>query len=335
MNKFTPFTEKDLNYLINPHISFPFVFLETTRFSSQNEKSLLFPSFCDFLLFYPGDDLNLFFRKMEDYLQMGFWLAGFFSYEFGYFLEPSLSEFRPKHSSSPLVWLGVCREPLIFDHKNHNKPLEKIKGRSTHYEGAHSLAPSTKKARITRFSGDSERIPYYELKNLRSDLNETEYYSCIRKIKRQIEEGQTYQVNFTFKYKFDFQGNILEFYLNLRRAQPTSYLAFLNTGKEYILSLSPELFFRLEKNKIRVRPMKGTVSRGYLLNEDEERIYWLKNDIKNRAENVMIVDLLRNDLGRISKIGTVVVEELFEVEKYRTLHQMTSTMKSFLKKGTS
>ncbi|MBU4561567.1 aminodeoxychorismate synthase component I, partial [bacterium] len=272
---------------------------------------------------------------MEDYLQMGFWLAGFFSYEFGYFLEPSLSEFRPKHSSSPLVWLGVCREPLIFDHKNHNKPLEKIKGRSTHYEGAHSLAPSTKKARITRFSGDSERIPYYELKNLRSDLNETEYYSCIRKIKRQIEEGQTYQVNFTFKYKFDFQGNILEFYLNLRRAQPTSYLAFLNTGKEYILSLSPELFFRLEKNKIRVRPMKGTVSRGYLLNEDEERIYWLKNDIKNRAENVMIVDLLRNDLGRISKIGTVVVEELFEVEKYRTLHQMTSTMKSFLKKGTS
>ncbi|HEA47410.1 MAG TPA: aminodeoxychorismate synthase component I [bacterium] len=302
-----PFNEEDLNCLINPHISSPFVFLETASFNPGNEKSLLFSSFCDFLLFYPGDNLDSFFRKMEDYLQMGFWLSGFFSYEFGYFLEPSLSEFRPEYTNSPLVWLGVCREPLIFYHKDHNKSRKKIKGHSSHCE----------------------------LKNLGPSLNETEYYSGIRNIKRQIEEGQTYQVNFTFKYKFDFQGSILDFYLNLRRAQPTSYMAFLNTGKEYILSLSPELFFHLKKDQIKVRPMKGTLSRGYLLNEDEERIHWLKNDIKNRAENVMIVDLMRNDLGRISKTGTVVVEELFEVEKYRTLHQMVSTIKSSLKKGIS
>ena len=305
MNKFTPFNEEDLNRIISPHISSPFAFLETACFSPENKKSLLFPSFCDFLLFYPGDDLDSFFSKIEDYLQMGFWLTGFFSYEFGYFLESSLYEFKPEHTSFPLVWLGVCKEPLIFYHKDHNKFPEKIKGCSSHCE----------------------------LKNLGPSLNETEYYSRIRNIKRYIEKGQTYQVNFTFKYKFDFRGNILEFYLNLRRAQPTSYMALLNTGKEYVLSLSPELFFRLEKNKIKVRPMKGTLSRGYSLKEDEERIRWLKNDLKNRAENVMIVDLMRNDLGRISKVGTVMVEELFEVEKYRTLLQMTSTIKSSLKKG--
>ncbi len=302
-----PFNEEDLNRIISPHISSPFVFLETAHFSSENKKSLLFPSFCDFLLFYPGDEVDSFFRKIEDYLKKGFWLAGFFSYEFGYFLEPSLSGFKPKHSSCPLVWLGVCKKPLIFYHKDHSKLPEKIKGRSSHCE----------------------------LKNLRPNLNETEYYSGIRNIKRYIEKGQTYQVNFTFKYKFNFQGSILDFYLNLRRAQPTSYLAFLNTGKEYILSLSPELFFRLKKDQIKVRPMKGTLSRGYLVAEDEERMCWLKNDIKNRAENVMIVDLMRNDLGRISKTGTVVVEELFEVEKYRTLLQMTSTIKSSLRKGIS
>ncbi len=307
MSKFTPFNEEDLNCIINPHISSPFVFLETASFNPENKKSLLFPSFCDFLLFYPGDDLDSFFRKMEDYLQMGFWLSGFFSYEFGYFLESSLSKFKLEHTSFPLVWLGVCKKPLIFYRKDHDKPRKKIKENSSHCE----------------------------VKNLRLSLNETEYYSGIRNIKRHIEKGQTYQVNFTFKYKFDFQGSILDFYLNLRRAQPTSYMALLNTGKEYILSLSPELFFRIKKNEITVRPMKGTLSRGYLVGEDEKRIRWLKNSVKNRAENVMIVDLMRNDLGRISKTGTVVVEELFDVEKYRTLHQMTSTIKSSLKKGIS
>ena len=94
-----------------------FVFLETASFDVENKQSFLFNSFCDSLTFYPRDDLDIFFKKMEDYIKAGFWLAGFFCYEFGYFLDESLYNLKPRDESRPLVWLGVCRKPLIFDHK--------------------------------------------------------------------------------------------------------------------------------------------------------------------------------------------------------------------------
>jgi para-aminobenzoate synthetase/4-amino-4-deoxychorismate lyase len=116
-------------------------------------------------------------------------------------------------------------------------------------------------------------------------------------------------------------------------SQPVQYSAFLHGENWQILSFSPELFFRLKDHRIVTRPMKGTARRGADLMEDENIAHWLQNDLKNRSENVMIVDLMRNDLGRICEYGSVRVDRLFAVEKYETLFQMTSEVSGTLRPG--
>jgi para-aminobenzoate synthetase/4-amino-4-deoxychorismate lyase len=174
-----------------------------------------------------------------------------------------------------------------------------------------------------------ETIPASEPKKPRSapNLTKNKYLSNIKKIKTRLAAGDSYQVNFTFKLKFDFRGNPLALYQKLKTRQSTLHSAFIETDKFSILSLSPELFFKKRGNKIKVRPMKGTIRPG------KGRAEILKNDLKNRSENVMIVDLLRNDLGRIAKTGTVKTTKLFEIEKYETLYQMTSTVEADVPEG--
>ena len=153
-----------------------------------------------------------------------------------------------------------------------------------------------------------------------------EYRSAIQSIKQSIEEGNTYQTNYTIRLNSHFHGDDIAYFEKLKRAQASNYCAYLNTGEHSILSASPELFFRLEKGHITTRPMKGTVKRGKTLAEDKANASWLYHSEKNRAENVMIVDLLRNDLGMIAETGSVNVSQLFEIEHYPTVHQMTSTI---------
>ena len=152
-------------------------------------------------------------------------------------------------------------------------------------------------------------------------------------IKRHIEHGDTYQLNLTTKLQWSYAASPEALLHHILAAQPVEFGAFLNLGSTQILSASPELFFRREGSRITARPMKGTVQRGRTLEEDREKMTWLANDEKNRAENLMIVDLLRNDLGRISTTGSVHVDKLFEVERYSTLHQMTSTIHGDLRPG--
>jgi para-aminobenzoate synthetase/4-amino-4-deoxychorismate lyase len=159
------------------------------------------------------------------------------------------------------------------------------------------------------------------------NLDREEYLEAIRRIKSYIEAGDTYQVNYTLKLLFDFSGSVSEFYCSLRRNQSVSYGGMIKTGNTTILTFSPELFFRKQGNVINVRPMKGTMLRGRTISEDREFADFLHHDIKNRSENVMIVDLLRNDLGRLSRMGGVSVQSLFDVETYETLHQMTSSIR--------
>ncbi|MGB9595811.1 MAG: aminodeoxychorismate synthase component I, partial [Candidatus Poribacteria bacterium] len=148
-----------------------------------------------------------------------------------------------------------------------------------------------------------------------------------------IARGETYQVNYTFKHKFDYNGSSIDLFFNLCMKQSASYSAFIRCSNYDILSLSPELFFRRIGNKIITKPMKGTIKRGVNNSDDLAKAEELQGSIKDRAENVMIVDLLRNDLGRISNIGSVKVDRLFDVEKYETLFQMTSTIQAQLKNG--
>ncbi len=294
----------NLKSLIDYNKNSPFVYLESAGNDSENKKSLFFDKFVDFLILNPGDDVDNFFRRLDNYQKKGFYLAGFFSYELGLFLEPALESFCIKGGDFPLAWFGVCRKPAIFSKSNCFKLKE-------------------------------ADISDYKISCFKTNICKKEYNESISKIKRYIEKGSTYQVNYTFKYKFSFSGDILSLYSNLRCAQPTSYMAFINTGKGSIISFSPELFFRIKKGRILTRPMKGTVARGYLLKDDEAKKNWLKGSSKNRAENLMIVDLLRNDMGKISKTGSVKVKNLFKVEKYPTLYQMTSTISSLLKKNIS
>lgn len=166
----------------------------------------------------------------------------------------------------------------------------------------------------------------YNLTEWEPSVSMEEYRASILSIKQAIEQGDTYQANYTIRLNSEFQGDDISFFEKLKRAQASHYCAYIDTGEHSILSASPELFFHLKDGTITTRPMKGTTKRGKSVKEDEERADWLYHSEKNRSENVMIVDLLRNDLGIIAEPGTVDVQKLFEIEHYPTVHQMTSTI---------
>jgi para-aminobenzoate synthetase/4-amino-4-deoxychorismate lyase len=161
-------------------------------------------------------------------------------------------------------------------------------------------------------------------------ITKDEYFKNIELIKKYISEGITYEVNYTCPYEVESNLEDFELYEALLSKQTTPYNAYLKNNTHTILSFSPELFFKIQGNKILTKPMKGTIQRGKDKIEDKKNIDFLKNDIKNRAENIMIVDLLRNDLGKFAKSGTVQVDKLFEIEKHSTLFQMTSEISAEL-----
>jgi para-aminobenzoate synthetase/4-amino-4-deoxychorismate lyase len=159
------------------------------------------------------------------------------------------------------------------------------------------------------------------------------YERNVREVREAIARGDTYQVNYTFRLRTRFRGDAFAFYERLHAAQPTRFGAYLDTGRFKILSVSPELFFRRRGARVLARPMKGTAARGRWSEEDEANALSLAASEKNRAENVMIVDLLRNDLGRVAETGSVKVKKLFKVERHPTVFQMTSTVGARLRDG--
>jgi len=231
---------------------------------------------------------------LEDQVrEHGYYAAGYISYEASRAFDPALHT-KPT-GEFPLLWFGLYPEP------------EAIILPGPNYE-AYSLG---------------ERIPSVE---------EAEYYRDISKIKHHIHSGDTYQVNYTLQLRMPFSGDPWNLFLAMVRAQSPGYAAWVDTGRYAICSASPELFFKLEESRLTCKPMKGTVKRGYTLAEDASLAAWLRNSEKNRAENLMIVDMVRNDLGRIADAGSVKVDRLFEVERHPTLWQMTSTIHSTTKK---
>jgi para-aminobenzoate synthetase/4-amino-4-deoxychorismate lyase len=312
MNTAKPFSEKELQSLISGLSGKEsFVFLESTRLTQENHLSYLFQDPVQRLVCNPADDPDIFFNKAKEKLDQGFFLAGYITYELGYMLEPILAKsFRPRVPSCPsdallpLADLSVFDKPQIYDHQAES------------LTGADLLPSGEGPGSGAGFSID----------NLRLNLERDKYLEAIHRIKSYIEAGDTYQVNYTLKILFDFSGSVSEFYCSLRRNQSVSYSGLIKNKEMTILTFSPELFFRKKGNQIKVRPMKGTMLRGRTLSEDREFADFLHHDIKNRSENVMIVDLLRNDLGRLSRMGGVSVQSLFDVETYETLHQMTSSI---------
>lgn len=268
---------------------------ETSRATALENKTYLFKRPVEIITANRPEDAPELYRKMENALSRGLFLAGWFQYEWGYALHPGL---RPlldvKRPAGPLVWLGVFRAPEVLT----GSPAIPV------------VDP-----------GAQERI-----RNLELDITRQEYLEAVNAVKEYIASGDTYQVNYTVRAKFTYDYNPVELYLALRASQAVSYSAFIKMDSRYIISLSPELFFRIDGERIMSRPMKGTAPRGRWSGEDAAIAAQLAKDPKNRAENVMIVDLIRNDIGRLSRTGTVTVPELFTVERYNTLFQMTSTV---------
>jgi para-aminobenzoate synthetase/4-amino-4-deoxychorismate lyase len=160
-------------------------------------------------------------------------------------------------------------------------------------------------------------------------LSKGDYLSRVEAIHRHIAAGDTYQVNLTFPLEADLDRNeTWNLFRQLYRQQRSNHCAYIDTGEWVLCSSSPELFFCLDGDRIVCRPMKGTIGRGRNLDEDEHNARWLQQSRKNRAENVMIVDMVRNDLGRIARPGTVEVKSLWDLEKYPSLFQLTSTIEA-------
>jgi para-aminobenzoate synthetase / 4-amino-4-deoxychorismate lyase len=233
--------------------------------------------------------------RVENHVNAGGEAVGVLSYEAGYALEPRVERLLPR-SHERLAWFGLYRESALQ------------KGIAFPSDPGRSL-----------------------LQNSRLSISRRRYYDKIAAIRRLIEAGDVYQINFTTRVKLTASLGAWELFASLFNRHPAPYAAFVNTGKEQIVSLSPEMFFELDKERIVVRPMKGTAPRGKLLEDDILAAEQLQKSEKNRSENVMIVDLMRNDLGRICRSGSVRTTSLFDVERYPSVWQMTSTIEGKLK----
>jgi para-aminobenzoate synthetase/4-amino-4-deoxychorismate lyase len=262
-------------------------------------------------------ELPRLFAQVETAVAAGLFAAGFFTYECGSFFEPTAA-MRPSRPGQPLAWFGIYDRPWLFDHRT-----------GAFLDGD---PPG-----LTQLSSGAAEEPATELPlDCALALTEPQYAERIAAIHELIRAGDIYQLNFTVPLRVHAAGSPAALYRRLRSRQPVDYGAFLHwQPNRRILSFSPELFFRLEDHRleyqgatrrITTRPMKGTAPRGRTTREDRELAEWLRNDPKNRSENVMIVDLLRNDLGRLCTFGSVCAENLFAVERYPTLWQMTSTV---------
>lgn len=187
-------------------------------------------------------------------------------------------------------------------------------------------------ARLAAIDGNVPGIA--GLADLQPSVDRARFMADVERVREFIRDGETYQVNLTYRLRGRAFGSPVALYRRLRERQPVPYGALVaRPGGEWVLSLSPELFVRHDGDRLQARPMKGTVARGADAAADEAAAQWLAHDVKNRAENLMIVDLLRNDLGRVAAVGSVTVPRLFEIERYRTVHQMTSTIEARLRPG--
>ena len=204
---------------------------------------------------------------------------------------------------------------------------------STHEATSFPLAWATVVSPNDKKSPDQEQS--YSATAWTPQVSRDEYNRAILRIQDLIAAGDTYQVNYSFPLRSVFSGDGFSWYRSLSLAQGAKYCAYLDIGRYQILSLSPELFFERKGNSVRTRPMKGTIRRGRFLEEDKLLAATLKNSPKDQAENVMIVDLLRNDLGKVSIPGSVEVTSLYELERFETVWQMTSTVKSTLRDNIS
>ncbi len=291
------------------HLKFvqaPFVLLDNSL--DQSGECHLFQDPHEIITARHIEEIASAFERISSALEQGHFVAGYMTYELGLAFEEKLNHQlsqklqKTTDELNPLLWFGVFKEKLDVSRDDIESWLE---------EQQES-----------------------DLKNseLKVSVEETyeSYKKKFAKVKDNIKSGDIYQLNLTFKGRIENISEPLALYEKMRRAQPVEYASLIVTEDKTILSASPELFIRSQDGGIETRPMKGTMKRGMSIGQDEEHSKFLKADEKSRAENLMIVDLMRNDFSRVSKVGSVEVSDLYHVETYPSLHQMVSVVKAKL-----
>jgi para-aminobenzoate synthetase / 4-amino-4-deoxychorismate lyase len=279
-----------------------FVLLDNS--SGSGPASLLFSNPVGVVVAHEPGEVDGALREIEAARAQGRYAAGFFAYELGYILEPKLAPLLPDNRTVPLLWFGL-------------------------YERARTMS----EAEVETWLLTHIRSGSYRFTSVTWGLDAEAYEERFAAVQDKIRAGDIYQLNLTFKARFRLEGSPLTFYRDLRRRQRVAYGGIVDTGEVTVLSSSPELFIAEDGRVVSTRPMKGTAPRAGTPEADAEARRVLASDIKQRAENLMIVDLMRNDLGRIAETGSVSVTDLFTVETFRTLHQMTSGVRATLKEG--
>jgi para-aminobenzoate synthetase/4-amino-4-deoxychorismate lyase len=247
------------------------------------------------LVAHAPDDVKPVLEAVEALAREGRWCVGYLRYEAAAAFDPA---FAVHASEGPLAWFGVHDEALPWPASD---------------------APDGKAPAVEWQAG---------LPRAAFDRN-------MRAIHDAIRSGELYQLNYTAPLRAEFGGDACAWFMALRQAQPNGYAAFIDTGEEQVLSVSPELFFDWQGDRILARPMKGTAPRGATAAEDEALAQRLRTVPKERAENVMIVDLIRNDLSRIAQPFSVRVPRLFHTEALPTVWQMTSDVEAMVRDGVS
>ncbi|MCH9808103.1 MAG: aminodeoxychorismate synthase component I [Alphaproteobacteria bacterium] len=283
-------------------LSEAFVLLDNS--SGTKAPSLLFTEPRKIVRADRPEDVEGAISQLEEAVASGLHAAGYFSYELGYVMEPRLRRLMPEKRVIPLLWFGL-------------------------YEAPRQMTG----AGVLEWLNETTRSAAHEFSDVSLAWTQAEYEERFNKSLEMIRSGDIYQINLTFKSRFKLSGSPLTFYRDLRAKQPVAYGAIVDTGEATVLSASPELFIEQEGRQIHTRPMKGTAARLGAVEADEKQRCELASDHKQRAENLMIVDLMRNDLGRIAEIGSVRVDDLFTIETFKTLHQMTSGVTATLREG--
>lgn len=237
-------------------------------------------------------------------LAKGYKGYGTINYEAGYLLEDRLN---------PLF--KESENPIMEFHFFENDQIEYFTASGIEYNGVDKILKERR----------------FRINNFQINTGKEEYINNIERIRNFIKEGDTYQVNYTVKGKFEFTGDIKSLFLNLIFNQSAEYSSLIHAKDKFIISISPELFFSADGKNITAKPMKGTSGRGLTFDEDKLKTSDLRNSKKDRAENVMILDLLRNDLGKISHFNSVRPSGQFNIDKFETLFQMTSTVNAELR----
>ncbi|KFB09137.1 aminodeoxychorismate synthase component I [Nitratireductor basaltis] len=247
------------------------------------------------LIAHEADDVLPMLQHAQTLRERGYWIAGYLSYEAGYALDPALQASMPTDRRLPLLHLAAFGEPT-------------------------SPPPA-----LTGQAELSQPVPLWQME---------QYRACFDILHNHIARGDCYQANLTFPFELSWSGTALSLFASMRARQPVRYAALVNLGGPTLLSRSPELFFRTDtEGWIETHPMKGTMPRGQTEAEDEANAEFLRNDVKSQAENRMIVDLLRNDISRVTLPETLDVPDIFRIESYPTVHQMVSTVRARLMPG--